>query len=129
LSLPHGGHREYAIHVKVFEKYIKDNVASWFNWSRDRGLPVERMEDLVLVYGYTLVNSWAAAAFDDHAADAQISLTSRMLNNGGASFHWSNIRGIVEYHDSQLDPVSSPLATFTRHALIFTFFFFVVLKE
>jgi hypothetical protein len=98
-------------------------VASWFNWSRDIGLPVERMEDLVLVYGYTLVTSWAAAAFDDHATDAQVSLTSRTLNNGGASFSWGNIRGIVEYHDSHLDPVCSPLATFTSHALIFFFSF------
>jgi hypothetical protein len=106
----------------VFEKYIRDHVASWFSWSRDIGLPVERMEDLVLVYGYTSVTSWAAAAFDDHAADAQISLTSRTLNNGGAIFHWGNIRGLVDYHDSRLDPVCSPLATFTYHALIFLSF-------
>ena len=103
LSLPHGGHREDAIHTKVFEKYIRDHVVIWFNWSRRIGLPVERMEDLVFVYGCTLVTSWAAVAFDDHAMEAQISLTSRAMNNGGSSFHWGNIRGIVEYHDSQLE--------------------------
>jgi hypothetical protein len=89
-------------------------VVSWFDWSKEIGLPVERMEDLVLVYGCTLVTSWAAAAFDDHAADARISLTSRALNNGGSSFHWGNIQGIVEYHDSQLEflgPVCSLLVT------------------
>ena len=97
LSLPHGGHRDDVIHIKVFEKYIRDHVVSWFNWSRDIGLPVERMEDLVLVYGCTLVTSWAVAAFVDYIADAQISLTSRTLNNGGASFvgeifvEWWNI--------------------------------------
>jgi hypothetical protein len=127
LLLPHGGHREIVIHRKVFEKYIRDHVVSWFNWSRDIGLPVERMEDLVFVYGCTLVTSWAAAAFDDYTADAQVSLASRSLNNRGTSFHWSNIRGTVEYHDScQLDPVCSLLSTFPRRALIFTF---VVLKE
>ena len=63
------------------------------------------MQDLVFVYGCTLVSCWAAAAFDDHAGDAQVSLASRTLENGGASFAWSNIRGTVEYHDSQIDTV------------------------
>jgi hypothetical protein len=129
LLLPQGGHREIVIHRKVFEKYIRSHVVSWFNWSRDIGLPVERMEDLVFVYGCTLATSWAAAAFDDYTADAQVSLASRALDNGGTSFHWSNIRGTVKYHDScQLDAVCSPLSTFTRSALIYLFFL-VVLKE
>ena len=125
LSLPHGGHCKDAIHTKLFEKYIRDNVVSWFVWSRKIGLPVERMEDLVLVYGCTLVTSWAAAAFDDHAADARVSLTSTALNNGGSSFRWDNIQGIVEYHDSQLellDPVCSLLVTIVRYSLKFLLF-------
>ena len=117
LSLPRGGHREDAIHTKVFEKYIRDNVANWFNWSRDIGLPVERMEDIVLVYGCTMVTSWAAAAFDDYAADAQVSLRSKTANNGGTNFIWSNIRGTVEFHNSQLD-VCFLLVTFARRSLI-----------
>ncbi len=108
LCLPRGGYREYSLHTKGFEKYIRENVVCWFNWSRDIGLPVDRMEDLVFVYGCTLVSSWAAAAFDDYVEDAHVSLTCRSLNNGGASFVWTNIRGTVEYHDSQLDPVCSP---------------------
>ena len=107
LSLPHGGHREDVIHIKVFEKYIRDHVVSWFNWSKEIGLPVDRLEDLVLVYGCTLVTSWAAAAFDDYIGDAQFSLTSRTLDNGGANFIWRNIRGTVEYHDSRLESLDS----------------------
>ena len=122
LFLPHGGIRQDVIQTKMFEEYIKKNVGSWFSWSKDKRLPVEYMEELVLVYGCTLVTSWAAAAFDDNAADAQVSLASRMLNHGGSSFVWRNIRGTVEYHDSQLDTVCSLLVTFTRRAL--TFFFF-----
>ena len=117
LSLPNGGLRQDVIHTKVFQKYIGDNVATWFNWSKNEGLPVESMEDVVLVYGCTLVTSWAAAAFDDHTGNAQLSLASRTLNNGGAGFIWSNIRGTVEYHDSQVDPVCSLLVTLTRSAL------------
>jgi hypothetical protein len=126
LLVPHdGGHREYAIQTKVFEKYIRDNVVSWFNWSKDKGLPVERIEDLVLVYGCTMVTSWAAAAFDDYAAEAQVSLATRTLDNRGASFHWNNYRGTVDYHDSQLellDPVCSLLVTVTRRSLTFLCF-------
>jgi hypothetical protein len=96
-----------------------DNVDDWIKWAKDKGLPVKHMEDLVFVYGCTLVTSWAAAAFDDYAADAQISLASRPLKNGGSCFVWSNIRGTVEYHDSQLDPVCSLLITFIRRALTF----------
>ena len=122
LSLPHGGLRQEVIQSKLFRKYIGDNVDNWFNWSKERGLPVEHMEDLVFVYGCTLVSSWAAAAFDDYTAVAQVSLTSRPLKNGGSSFVWSNIRGTVEYHDSQLDLVCSLLVTFIRRALTFLFF-------
>lgn len=84
---------------------MKDNVGHWFDWSKDKGLPVDCMEDLGLVYGCTMVTSWAAAAFDDYGADAQVSLASRPFRNGGANFVWSNIRGMVEYHNSQVDSV------------------------
>jgi hypothetical protein len=89
----------------MFQERIRDNVDSWFNWSRNADLPVDRMDDLILVTGCTLVTSYASAVLDDYIADAQISLVSRPLNNGGAIFVWSNIRGTVEYHDSQLNPV------------------------
>ena len=94
----------------MFEKYIEDNVVSWFKWSKERKLPVKRIEDLVLVYGCTMVDSWAAAAFDDNAAGAQVSLSSITLGNGGAKFEWSRKRGTVHIHNSQLDPVCSHLA-------------------
>jgi len=119
LSLPNGGIRENVIHTKVFQKYIGENVAAWFNWSKDKGLPVESMEDLVFVYGCTLVTSWAAAAFDDHTGNAELSLVSRTLGNGGAGFIWSNIRGTVEYHDSQLNSVCSLLVRLTCSALTY----------
>ena len=105
LSLPCGGYREDAIHKRMFEVRIRDNLDSWFNWSRNADLPVDRMDDLILVTGCTLVTSYASAVFDDHIADARISLVGRPLSNGGSSLVWSNIRGTIEYHDSQLNPV------------------------
>jgi hypothetical protein len=110
LSLPHDGHREDAIRRRVFKDYIRDNVVSWFEWSRDNGLDVERMEDLILVSGCTLVTSWGAAVFLDHGPDeAAISLADYPLPNGGGRFAWANINRVVPHHNSQLESVCSPV--------------------
>ena len=113
LSLPHGGHSEDVIRTKVFEDYIRDNVDSWFRWSRRRGFPVQRMEDLILVTGCTLATSWAAAVFGNNQMPtagsdaATISLDIQKSNRGGAQFCWRNDHGNVDYHNSDdFDPVS-----------------------
>ena len=110
LCLPNGGRRLDVIRTKVFEDYIRDHVDSWFNWARNYHLWVERMEDLILVSGCTMVTSWAAAVSldNDFKSEAEISLTSRTLSNVGASFVWGHGRGTVEYHNSRFDPVRSP---------------------
>ena len=109
LSLPHKGHRKDIIHKKVFENYIRDNVENWFRWSKEMMLPVENMEDLILVTGCTLVTSWAVAAFDGQMSvdsDAMtISLEARKSDGGGAQYFWRNIRGNVDFRNS---PVRSP---------------------
>ena len=113
LSLPHKGHCKDVISKNVFGDYIKDNVDNWFRWSKKMKLPVERMEDLVLVTGCTLVTSWAAAVFDAHMSvnsnATAISLEARESDepDGGAQFFWRNIRGTVEYHNSRFNPVRS----------------------
>ncbi len=110
LSLPHGARSQDVIRTKLFEDYIRDNVDSWFRWSRKRGFPVENMEYLILVTGCTLATSWAAAAFDgtmSRDSDATtISLEARKFDGGGAQFFWRNSRGSVELHHS--DSVRSP---------------------
>jgi hypothetical protein len=114
LSLPHGGHSKDVFRIKVFKDYIRDNVDSWFRWSKRSGFLVEHMEDLILVTGCTLVTSWAAAVFDNRtmstsASDsARISLDVENFNRGGAQFFWRNNRGNVDYHNSYFDPVSFP---------------------
>ena len=113
LSIPHDGHSEDIIRNKVFEDYIRNNVASWFDWSQKNGLDVERMEDLVLVTGCTLVTSWAAAAFLD---SSEFSLIERP-HQKGTSFEFNNIRGTVAQHSSRFDTVR-PAVMFDRHALI-----------
>ena len=108
LSLPNGGRRLDVIRTKVFQDYIRNHVDGWFNWAQNNGLGVERMEDLILVSGCTLVTSWAAAACVDNTFGAEISLGSGLVSNVGASFVWSNVRGHVSHHNSRFDPVRTP---------------------
>jgi hypothetical protein len=118
LSLPDGGRCEDAVPMKIFEKYIQDNVVSWFAWAQKNQLDVERMEDLIIVSGCTLVTTWAAAVFTDRTMSAKISLASRTLSNGGTSFVWSNVRGgPIVYHNSRFVPVRSPGYCVIRHTL------------
>ena len=91
----------------MFEDYIRDNVVSWFEWSKKMSLGVERMEDLILVTGCTLATSWAAVAFLDRSGTAEISLV-HMPHEGEGCFAFSNIRGDVARHCGGNVPVSSP---------------------
>jgi hypothetical protein len=108
LLLPHGGRRADIIRTKAFADYIRDHVVSWFAWAQKNQQGVERMEDLIIVSGCTLVSSWAAAAFVYNTMEAKISLARRSRSDGGECFIWANIRGAVEYHDSNIEPVRSP---------------------
>ena len=107
MSLPNGGHSEDVIRTKPFEDYIQDHIVSWFTWAQKNELGVDRMEDLILVTGCTLVTSWAVAVFMDNNQDseAEISLASNILSNGGTDFIWSNIRGPVVCRNSQFNAV------------------------
>ena len=84
----------------MFEDYIRDHVDSWFNFARRHNLDVDRMEDLILVTGCTLVTSWGVAAFVDNTLEAELSLRTNAANGGGASFDWRVIRPTVSYRNS-----------------------------
>jgi hypothetical protein len=108
LFLPNGGQCENVIRTKTFENYVLDNAFNWFRWAQDNRLGVQRMEDLILVTGCTLVTSWAAAVLVDNTTEAEVTLESRALSNGGASFVWNKIKGSAVYHNSRFDPVRFP---------------------
>ena len=93
MSLPHDGQRESLMRKKAFEKYIRDNVGSWFDWSRNEDLPVERMEDLILVTECTLVTLWAAAAFTGRSESAKFVMVTPSQDLSGQSFEFSNSEG------------------------------------
>ena len=102
LSLPHDGQRESLMRKKAFEKYIRDNVGSWFDWSRNEDLPVERMEDLILVTDCTL---WATAAFIGRSESAKFALVTPSQDLSGQRFEFSNSEGDVTHNCSYFDSV------------------------
>jgi hypothetical protein len=115
LSVPYGTRSEDVIRTKPFEDYVRSYVDSWLYLSKMAVLPVENMEDLILVTGCTLTTWWAVAAFDGSTARGEdataISLTARKSNYGksdygGAQFVWHGMRGRV-LHNHKLS-VCSP---------------------
>ena len=107
--------------MKIFERYFQDNVVNWFIWAQKNQLGVERMEDLILVSGCTLVTKWAAAVFTpDHSTTAKITLESRTPGNNGPSFVWNIIQGPVVYHNSRFESVRSPGYCVLRYSLTFS---------
>ena len=83
-------------------------MVSWFEWSKRRGLGIERIEDLILVSGRTLVTSWGAAVFLDHGQEeTAISLAVHTLPDGGGRFVWRLINRLVPHRNSQPGPVCS----------------------
>jgi hypothetical protein len=84
-------------------------VVSWFEWSKDKKLGVERMEDLILITGCTLVDSWAAAAFVGRSETAEISLVAQTGDMSERIFECSNVQGDVTHHCSYFDSVRFPL--------------------
>ena len=105
MSLPHDGQREYIIREKVFEKYIRENVRNWFDWSKNENLLVERMEDLILVTECTLVKLWAAVAFIGRSGSARTAPVLQPQASSGKSFEFRNFAGDVAHKCSYFDSV------------------------
>ena len=118
LALSQDGLRKDVIRTKVFEDYIRDHVDSWYSFAVQRRLDVERMEDLILVTGCTLVTSWGVAAFVDSAQDAEVLLKLR-----GKVFDWREIRPSVACQNSH------PVRLHCQITVSFTKIFFTILER
>ena len=109
-QVPQDGHREESIRMKAFEDYIRDNVVSWFNWSKSHKLQVDVMEELILITGCTVVDSWAAStvAFVGHSELAEISPLAQTPDRSDRSFEVGDFEGVVTQHCIYFDSVHFP---------------------
>ena len=109
LRLPYDGLRKDVIRTKVFEEYIRDHVDSWFSMAQRHKQDVERMEDLILVTGCTLVPSWGIAAFVDSALDSELSMRFLPHQTSGERFEWHENRPSVAFQNSHQDLHQDPV--------------------
>ncbi|KAH9998737.1 hypothetical protein BJV77DRAFT_709733 [Russula vinacea] len=94
LSLPTGGRRKDVIRTKAFEDYIRDNVVSWYTWARTTTWALSAWKTYSCFWPY--VGHFMGCRYVvENTMDAKISLASRPLNNGAASFVWTNNQGPV----------------------------------
>jgi hypothetical protein len=72
--------------VKPIKKYLEDNVQRFFEFARDRREQFPGVKEIILVTGYTVATSWAAAVFLDEKIDARLEFQS--LPNGKTNMQW-----------------------------------------
>ncbi len=61
-----------------FGRWIVKHIDCWFAWARERGLRVDRMEDVILVTGTHRTRSCTNVAFPGGRRDAQVSLRPKV---------------------------------------------------
>lgn len=113
LTLPYDGLHEDVIRTKVFEDYIRDNIDVWFGIARRENLDVDRMEDIILVTGCSMVTAWGVAAFMDNLSEPEVWLKAQTAATGTPTFDWRVVRSGVIYGDGYQTTVR-----FLRHYTI-----------
>jgi hypothetical protein len=78
-----------------FSKCICNRIDVWFQFARDLGLGVTRMEDIILVTGRDLARSWTNVAFSEDQGEEQVSFGVEVT--GTSNVEWQvahrDIRG------------------------------------
>ena len=78
LCLPVQAKREDTIASADFGKWMIKHIDRWFVWARQRGLEINRMEDIILVTGTHHTRSWTNVAFPGGQGDAQASFAAKV---------------------------------------------------
>ena len=78
LCLPVQAKRVDTIAKPDFGKWMIKHIDRWFLWARQRGLEINRMEDIILVTGTHHTRSWTNVAFPGGQGDAQASFAAKV---------------------------------------------------
>lgn len=97
LCLPIQATRRDTVAMADFGRWIINHIDLWFSWTRQLGLVVERMEDIVLVTGTHRTRSWTNVAFPGDQYDAQASFGAKVDNQG----HCVSIRWEFSHEDNR----------------------------
>jgi hypothetical protein len=66
-----------------------NHIDQWFAWTRELGVGINRMEDIVLVTGAHLTRSWTNVAFLEDQTDARVSFEFQVAADSGINWHVS----------------------------------------
>jgi hypothetical protein len=100
LCLPVPAKAENTVASADFGKWIISHIDRWFAWAKQRGLGVDRMEDIILVTGTHCTRSCTNVAFPGGQDDAQVSFGAKVDRSGdGVAITWQfsheQNRGVV----------------------------------
>ena len=86
LSLPVQAQRQDTLAQGDFGKWIVNHIDLWLAFTRNLGLGITRMEDIVFVTGCHLATSWANIAFSEGCGEEHVSFGVRV--SGVPNVEW-----------------------------------------
>jgi len=96
LWLPVTARREDTLARGYFRKWITANIDSWFTFTRDLGLEVEMVEDIILVTGCHRARSWFNIVFSEVQADAKLSLGVKVAGALSTNVDWQDPKDTIQ---------------------------------
>jgi hypothetical protein len=81
LYLPFQAEREDTVAFGDFGKWIIKNIYDCMRLVEERGLGVNRMEDIILVTGRHLARSWVRAVFSESRGGAEVSFIAQVYRD------------------------------------------------
>jgi hypothetical protein len=69
------------------------HIDEWFAFTRNLGLGVDRMEDIILVTGRHLTKSWINVAFNQHRRNAGVSFNAQVSSISGVQLERKHVHG------------------------------------
>ena len=93
LYLPFPAEQEDTVAFGDFGKWIVKNIHDCMRFADERGLGVNRMEDIILVTGRHLAKSWVRAVFSENRGGAQVSFVVNASGNSVLRLEERNVSG------------------------------------
>jgi hypothetical protein len=93
LYLPFPAEREDTVALGDFGKWLIKNIYNCMRLVEERGLGVNRMEDIIFVTGRHLARSWARAVFSESRGGAEVSFVAQGSDNSVVHLEERNVNG------------------------------------
>lgn len=93
LYLPFPAEQEDTVALGDFGKWIVQNIHDCMRLAEERGLGVNRMEDIILVTGRHLAKSWVRTVFSESRGGAQVSFVVKVSRDSVVRLEERNVSG------------------------------------